>query len=185
MRLASQALAMEVEEVEQAVVPAMETRGASSEAVSVALSAHKVSSDANCSLAQGWHRQRKPTEAAGSSAVAAVVIETIKSKSALSVFVSLTHWFNRREDGSAKAKAGPSKRAPSPIKVDDESKAKGEITPAQSKGKVHAVLKKTGGKSEARKTWDVLVRCFNHLHSWLFQIWTKVKELEEIGRAHV
>ena len=45
MRLASQASAMEVEQVEQVVVPAMETRGASSEAVSVTLSARKVSSD--------------------------------------------------------------------------------------------------------------------------------------------
>ena len=45
MRLASQASAMEVEEVEQAVVPAVETRGASSEVVSVASSVHKVSSD--------------------------------------------------------------------------------------------------------------------------------------------
>ena len=43
MRLVSQASAMEVEEVEQAVVPATETGGASSEAVSVALSACKVS----------------------------------------------------------------------------------------------------------------------------------------------
>ena len=84
MRLVSQASAMEVEEVEQAVVPAMETRGASSEAVSVALSAHKVSSDANCSLAQGRHKQRKPTETVGSSAVAAVIVETMKSKSAIS-----------------------------------------------------------------------------------------------------
>ena len=38
--------------------------------------------------------------------------------------------------------------------------------------------KKTGGKSEARKTWDVLVHRLNHLHSRLFQIWAKVKELE-------
>ena len=45
MRLASQASAMEVEEVEQAVVPAVETRGASSKVVSVASSAHKVSSN--------------------------------------------------------------------------------------------------------------------------------------------
>ena len=46
MRLASQASAMEVEEVEQAVVPAVETRGGLlAEAVSVALSAHTVSSD--------------------------------------------------------------------------------------------------------------------------------------------
>ena len=45
MRLASQASAMEVEEVEQAVVPAAETGGASSEAVSVASSMRKVSSD--------------------------------------------------------------------------------------------------------------------------------------------
>ena len=45
MRLASQASAMEVEEMEQAVVSAMETRGASSKAVSVASSACKVSSD--------------------------------------------------------------------------------------------------------------------------------------------
>ena len=54
------------------------------------------------------------------------------------------------------AKAGPSKRAPSPIEVDDETEDEGEITPAQSKGKVRAVPKKTGGKSEARKTRDVL-----------------------------
>ena len=45
MRLVSQASAMEVEEVEQAVVPAVETGGASSKAVSVASSARKVSSD--------------------------------------------------------------------------------------------------------------------------------------------
>ena len=45
MRPASQASAMEVEEVKQAVVPAVETGGALSEAVSVASSAHKVSSD--------------------------------------------------------------------------------------------------------------------------------------------
>ena len=36
-----------------------------------------------CSLAQGRHGQRKPTETAGSSA-AAVVVETTKSKSAVS-----------------------------------------------------------------------------------------------------
>ena len=47
MRLASQASAMEVEQVEQVVAPAIETRGgSSSEAVSVASSARKVSSDA-------------------------------------------------------------------------------------------------------------------------------------------
>ena len=46
MRLASQASVMEVEEVEQAVAPAVETRGGlSSEVVSVASSARKVSSD--------------------------------------------------------------------------------------------------------------------------------------------
>ena len=45
MRLASQASAMEVEEVEQEVVPAAETGGASSEAVSVASSVRKVGSD--------------------------------------------------------------------------------------------------------------------------------------------
>ena len=36
-----------------------------------------------CSLAQGRHGQRKPTETAGSSAVA-VVVETTKSKSVVS-----------------------------------------------------------------------------------------------------
>ena len=45
MRLVSQVSAMGVGEVEQAVVPAAETGGASSEAVLVASSAHKVSSD--------------------------------------------------------------------------------------------------------------------------------------------
>ena len=46
MRLVSQVSVMDVEEVEQVVVPAAETRGASSEAVSVASSTRKVSSDA-------------------------------------------------------------------------------------------------------------------------------------------
>ena len=76
------------------------------------------------------------------------------------------------------AKAGPSKRAPSPIEVDDETEGEGEITPAQSKGKACAVPKKTGGKSEARKTRDALARSLNHLHSRLFQIRAKVMELE-------
>ena len=40
------------------------------------------------------------------------------------------------------------------------------------------MLKKTGSKLEVRKTWDVLARCLNHLHSRLFQIRVKVKELE-------
>ena len=108
----------------------------------------------------------------------AVVVETTKSKSALLVFPSLTHQCDRWKDGSAKAKAGPSKRAALPIEVDEESENEGEMTPAQSKGKAHAVLKKTGGKSEARKIWDALACHLNHLHSWLFQIWAKVKELE-------
>ena len=76
------------------------------------------------------------------------------------------------------AKAGPSKRAPLPIKVDDETEGEGETTPAQSKGKARVVPKKTGGKSEARKTQDTLARHLNHLHSRLFQIRAKVKELE-------
>ena len=47
MRLVSQASAMEVEEAEQAVAPAIEMRGgSSSEAVSVASSTRKVSSNA-------------------------------------------------------------------------------------------------------------------------------------------
>ena len=52
------------------------------------------------------------------------------------------------------------------------------MTPAHSKGMVCVVLKKTGGKSEARKTRDVLAHHLNHLHSRLFQIRVKVKELE-------
>ena len=96
----------------------------------------------------------------------------------LSAFPALTHQFDRWKDGSAKAKAGPSKRAALPIKVDEESEDEGEITPAQSKGKVRAVLKKTSSKLEARKTRDMLAHRLNHLHSWLFQIRVKVKELE-------
>ena len=55
----------------------------------------------HCSLAQGQHGQRKPIKAVGSSAVVALVVETTKSKSALLVFPSLTHWFDRWKDGSA------------------------------------------------------------------------------------
>ena len=54
------------------------------------------------------------------------------------------------------AKAGPSKRAPLPIKVDDESEDAGEMTLAHSKGKAQAVPKKSGGKSEVQKTRDAL-----------------------------
>ena len=39
-----------------------------------------------CSLVQGRHGQRKPTEAAGTSAVAVVIVKTTKSKSAISDF---------------------------------------------------------------------------------------------------
>ena len=60
-----------------------------------------------CSLAQGWHGQRKPTEAAGSSVAAAVIIEMTKSKSALLVFLSLTHQFDRCEDGLAISQGRP------------------------------------------------------------------------------
>ena len=52
------------------------------------------------------------------------------------------------------------------------------MTPAQSKGKVCTVLRKSSGKLEAWKTQDTLAQCLNHLHSWLFQIQAKVKELE-------
>ena len=52
------------------------------------------------------------------------------------------------------------------------------MTLAQSKGKARTVPKKTGSKSEVRKTQDVLACCLNHLHSQLFQIRAKVKELE-------
>ena len=76
------------------------------------------------------------------------------------------------------AKAGPSKRASLPIEVDNKSKDEGDIIPAQSKGKARMVLKKTGSKSEARKAQDALACRLNHLHSQLFQIWAKVKELE-------
>ena len=54
-----------------------------------------------CSLVQGQHGQRKPTEAVGSSAVVVVVVKTTKSKSAISVFPSPTHRFDRWKDGSA------------------------------------------------------------------------------------
>ena len=64
----------------------------------------------HCSLAQGWHRQRKPTEAAGSSAVVAVVIKTTKSKSAVSVFPSMTHRFDRWKDGSAIGQGQPQQK---------------------------------------------------------------------------
>ena len=76
------------------------------------------------------------------------------------------------------AKAGPSKRGALLIEVNEESEDKGEMTPAHSKGKAHTVPKKTGSKLEARKTQDTLACHLNHLHSRLFQIWTKVKELE-------
>ena len=75
-------------------------------------------------------------------------------------------------------KASPSKRAASPIGVDEKSEDEGEMTLAQSKGKVCMVPKKTSSKSEVRKTQDALACHLNHLHCWLFQIWAKVKELE-------
>ena len=70
MRLVSQASAMEVEEVEQAVVPTAETRGALSKAVSVTSSVRKASSDA----------------------------------------ISLSHWANKRPEGSGIGQGGHSGR---------------------------------------------------------------------------
>ena len=69
------------------------------------------------------------------------------------------------------AKASPSKRAASPIKVDEESEDEGEVTLAQLKGKAHVVPEKTGGTLEVRKIRDELAHRLNHLHSWLFWIW--------------
>ena len=65
-----------------------------------------------------------------------------------------------------------------PVEVEDESEDEGEITLAQLKGKVRAVPKKTGSRSEVRKIQDMLACCLNYLHSRLFQIQAKVKELE-------
>ena len=62
------------------------------------------------SLAQGQHRQRKPTEAVGSLAVVAVIVETTKSKLPLSVFSALTHQFDRWKDGSAVSQGWPQKK---------------------------------------------------------------------------
>ena len=50
------------------------------------------------------------TEAAGSLAPVVVVIETTKSKSTLSVFPSLTHRFDRQEDGSAVGQGRPQQK---------------------------------------------------------------------------
>ena len=64
----------------------------------------------HCSLAQGWHGHRKPTEAVGSLMAVVVVIETTKGKSPLSVFPALIHWFNRWKDGSAVGQGQPQQK---------------------------------------------------------------------------
>ena len=164
MRLASQALAMEVEQV---VLVALSTHKVSSDAISLshrrlmsiqrvweedkegmvaesatikckvsAPAVRLVSTEGACEtckkvgvvtkcvygtgaacarcksakLAQGRHGQRKPTEAAGSSAMAADVVETTKSKSTLSVFPSLTHRFDRWEDSLAVSQGQPQQK---------------------------------------------------------------------------
>ena len=61
----------------------------------------------HCSLAQGQHGQRKPTEAAGSSVAAVVIIEMMKSKLHLSVFPALTHRFDRWKNGLAVGQGWP------------------------------------------------------------------------------
>ena len=64
----------------------------------------------HCSLAQGRHRQRKPTEAGGSSAVAAVIVKTTKSKLAVLDFPSMTHRFDRWKDGLAVGQGRPQQK---------------------------------------------------------------------------
>ena len=74
---------------------------------------------------------------------------------------------------------GRASRGTSEVKKEKRNRNnEGEITPAQLKGKARTVPKKTSGKSEAKKTREVLAWHLNHLHSRLFQIWAKVKELE-------
>ena len=131
-----------------------------------------------CSLAQGRHRQRKPTKAAGSLVVVAVVVETTQSKSAVLVFPSMTHQFDRWKDGSAVGQGRPQQKGSLVHQGRRRERGQGGDNPAQLKGKARAVPKKTGGKLEARKTRDTLACRLNHLHFRLFQIRAKVKELE-------
>ena len=63
-----------------------------------------------CSLVQGWHGQRKPTKAAGSSVAAVVVVEMMKSKLAVSDFPSMTHQFDRWKGGLAVGQGRPQKK---------------------------------------------------------------------------
>jgi septal ring factor EnvC (AmiA/AmiB activator) len=76
------------------------------------------------------------------------------------------------------AKAGPSKRADSPIVLDTDDDIEEDETPVKSKGKGKAPAKKLTGQTPVQKQRDVLARRLNALHSRMYQIRANLKALE-------
>ncbi|KAF8130623.1 hypothetical protein EV363DRAFT_1296693 [Boletus edulis] len=78
----------------------------------------------------------------------------------------------------ATAKAGPSKRADSPIILNTNDDIEEDETPVKSKGKGKAPAKKPTGQTPVQKQRDVLARQLNLLHSRMYQIRANLKALE-------
>ena len=76
----------------------------------------------------------------------------------------------------ASAKAGSSKRQPSPVKLDKEESE--EELVASKKGKGRQASRKVIGKTLVQRQRDQLAWQLNLLHSRLFQIHANVKALE-------
>jgi len=74
-------------------------------------------------------------------------------------------------------RAGSSKRAGTPIKVEDEEEEV-EPTPVKEKERQRPAPKKVTGKSAAQKARDGLARKMGLLHFHLYQVRTNIKALE-------
>ena len=102
--------------------------------------------------------------------------EAHKGESLFQLFELLLTNFTGGRPVWASAKAGSSKRQPSPIELDEEESEEEPVT--SKKGKGRQALRKVIGKTSVQWQQDQLARQLNLLHSRLFQIRANVKALE-------
>ena len=121
-----------------------------------------------CSHTQGRRRLQR-TEAEHRA-------EVHKGESPFRLYELLLTDFTGGRPVRASAKAGSSKRQPSPIKLDEEESEEEPVT--SKKGKGRQASRKVIGKTSVQQQWDQLARRLNRLHSRLFQIRANVKALE-------
>ena len=102
--------------------------------------------------------------------------EAHKGESPFRLYELLLSDFTGGRPVQALAKAGSSKRQPSPIELDEEESEEEPVVSKKEKGR--QASRKVIGKTSVQRQRDQLARQLNLLHSRLFQIRANVKALE-------